>query len=90
MRSRLNSILYLMVSCVLAGCSSAETPPVEVVTVSIPVAVTCLEDLPPRPRFRLAKPDAQNQVMLTKQALHDVLIARGYAGELEAVALGCN
>jgi len=72
----------------LAGCTTAPPSPVRV---EVPVMVSCIGEVPPRPAYefdKLAKTAADGEIILA--LARDWLRGRKYEGELSAVIAGCR
>lgn len=85
MKLILSSLLVLF----LVGCAS--TPKIETRIVEVPVAVSCIKQVPVKPEYPLqgSNPD-EDIFVLTKRALAEIELRKGYEGELEAVLIACK
>jgi hypothetical protein len=73
----------------LVGCAC--NPKVVTETVEVPVMVTCIKETPARPEFplQISNPN-EDLFVLTKRALAEIELRKGYEGELEAVLTACK
>jgi hypothetical protein len=94
MESKMSSqgILYnlkaTLAICLLVGCTSAPTIPE---TVNIPVRVSCIDQLPEKPKLHTdaeikAMPDYEAIMTLLADRVEDAI----YRGQMEAVMEGCR
>lgn len=80
-------ILWIVVSCVLAGCSAIQQPPREV---RVPVAVPCITQPPARPSMLSdAELLALDDYALVIALARDRRIRQAYEAEIEAELAGC-
>lgn len=85
----MNAIISFIIIMILSGCAC--TPKIETKIVEVPVAIECVKSVPVKPEYPLqgSNPD-EDVFVLTKRALAEIELRKGYEGELEAVVSGCH
>jgi hypothetical protein len=74
----------------LAGCATCK-PDIVIQKVEVPVSVPCVKQAVQKPSFPLQGTNPNEDIfVLTKRALAEIELRRGYEGELEAVIQGCT
>jgi type IV pilus biogenesis protein CpaD/CtpE len=86
-------VRYAALALLLAGCATQPTVQVikEPVEVKIPVPVTCISSVPPKPNWVMDNPNLRNADVYTLglSALQELEQRRRYEGELETILRGC-
>ena len=85
------TLLALLLPVVLGVSGCATTPQVVTKIVEVPVMVTCIKTTPTKPEFpfSLSQPD-EDLFVLSKRAVAEIELRKGYEGELEAVLVACK
>lgn len=81
-------IIWILVSCALAGCASGPQIPKEI---RVPVPVPCIDQVPQRPSMLSdAELLALDDYGLVIALARDRRVRQGYIAELEATVEGCR
>lgn len=83
-------ILILASALVLSACATNE-PKVVYKEVKVPVVIPCIQNQPEKPSFPLQEATARDSIfILTKKALAEIELRKGYESELEAALVACK
>lgn len=84
MKTTITAILLLVL---LSGCATNET----IREVNVPVVIPCVESMPSKPSYPLQEASpGEDQFTLTKKALAEIELRKGYEGVLEALLVACK